>query len=83
METCPLRRENVPCTSRPLPFSAGSHTVFGIVTVIGCADVRPKISPSNPEPAPPTAFRSAAGAELTPNCGHSDETKRNQFRIKF
>lgn len=65
MHTWPLRRENVPWISKPLPFSAGNQTTFGIVTVVVGALLRPKISPSSPEPV---AVISAAGAALpTPN----------------
>lgn len=64
MEICELRRENVPRISNPLPFSAGSHTIFGTVRVVGAALVKPNMSPSRPDPALPI---SADGPELTPN----------------
>lgn len=64
IEICELRRENVPWISSPLPFSAGSQTIFGTVRVVGAALVKPKMSPSKPDPA---LLISADGPELTPN----------------
>lgn len=67
IDICPFRRENVPIISKPLPFSAGNHTIFGSVTVVVVAAPNPKMSPNNPLPAPPTDDMSVGALLVTPS----------------
>lgn len=57
IDICPLRLENVPHISKPLPFSAGSQQALGGVYMVG-ADDNPKMSPRRPvvvDVAPPVS----------------------------